>query len=86
MAASKRKRFALFSWVENGGDGSANIRHTITEEAATKKDEAQDERWGESSVHTTLLEYEEGKLYLIGSRFDGKQMVEYRLELPREAL
>lgn len=83
----KAKRFKLWTWVENGGDGSAHARFTVTEESASKKDEAQIEDggagWGESSVGSCTLEYEDGKLYLVGSAFDAKakRYVEFRHEL-----
>lgn len=71
MAAKKApKRFQLWSWVDNNGDGSASAHHTVTKEAAEKKDEAQPERWGESSVSSCTLEYDNGDLYLVGSRWE----------------
>ena len=77
------KRFELFHWVENGGDGSAIVHNAVTRDSAEKKDEAQPERWGESSVSSTILEVDGDKLYLVGSNWDGKKMVEYRHELKR---
>ncbi len=76
-------RFELWHWVESGGDGSANARFAISEENATKKDEAQSERWGESSVGSNVLEYDDGKLFLIRSQYDSKQKkhIEIRIEL-----
>lgn len=83
---SKPQRFELWHWVENGGDGSAVVHHATSEESATKKDEAQEPSWGESSVGSCTLEYEDGKLYLVGERWDtrAKGFVEFRNELQKE--
>lgn len=86
MAKKKTERYTLWNWVENNGDGSVSVHQTVTREAATKKDEAQEPSWGESSVGSCTLEYEDGKLYLVGERWDtrAKGFVEFRNELTKE--
>lgn len=70
------KTFTLPYWVENGGDGSANVHFTSTLENAEKKCAAQSENgdgWAESSASTISLKVKDGKLFFLVNRYDEKK-------------
>jgi hypothetical protein len=69
----KDKIYKLPYWVENGGDGSANVRFCSTLENAEKKCEGQSEKgegWGEPSANTIELKVKNGKLFFLINRYD----------------
>lgn len=70
------KKFELFYHVVNGGDGSAFPRFFMSEAAAEKAEEAQQEEgegWGESSVGSVELTIIDGVVHYVGSRWDAKK-------------
>lgn len=64
--------FKLHYHVNNGGDGSANVRFHESKEAAEKADEGQSEGWGESSAGSVVLAIQDGKIVRKELQWDSK--------------
>jgi hypothetical protein len=57
------KIFELHYWCQNNGDGSVSVNFEKDEKTARKKDGAQSEGWGESSVSSVKLMMINDKLH-----------------------
>lgn len=65
--------FRLPYYVENGGDGSANVRFYRTLVEAERAEAAEDEGWGEPSANVLTVKIENGKLFFRDYRVVGKK-------------
>lgn len=68
--------FKLHYWVQNGGDGSANVQFAESEESAEEADNEQNESgdgWGESSASSVTLDIQNGKIVRKDLVWDGQK-------------
>lgn len=78
--------FKLHYHVNNGGDGSANVRFHETQQQAEAADANQSEGWGESSAGSVELAIQDGKIVRKCFEWDAKAKKHNTVWKPLEEL